>query len=64
VAFFTFASNLGPGDTNTRSINDQVNFTDHPGSPPTSISTAASQAQFKERSWPAHRAPGRRHRRC
>jgi Tol biopolymer transport system component len=34
VAFFTLASNLGPGDTNTCSINDQVNFTDHPGQCP------------------------------
>ena len=31
VAFFPLASNLGPGDTSTCSINDQVNFTDHPG---------------------------------
>jgi hypothetical protein len=43
VAFFTFASNLGPGDTNTRSINDQVNFTDQPDpSAPIAPSTAAS----------------------
>jgi hypothetical protein len=34
VAFFTLASNLGPGDTNTCSINDQVSFTDHPGQCP------------------------------
>jgi archaellum component FlaF (FlaF/FlaG flagellin family) len=34
VAFFTLSSNLGPGDTNTCSINDQVNFTDHPGQCP------------------------------
>ena len=30
VAFFTLASTPGPGDTITCSINDQVNFTDHP----------------------------------
>jgi WD40-like Beta Propeller Repeat len=34
VAFFTLAWNLGPGDTSTCSINDQVNFTDHPGQCP------------------------------
>jgi hypothetical protein len=34
VAFFTLAANLGPSDTNTCSINDQVNFTDHPGQRP------------------------------
>ena len=34
VAFFTLASNLGPGDTSTCSINGQVNFTDHPGQCP------------------------------
>jgi Tol biopolymer transport system component len=34
VAFFSLASNLGPVDTNTCSINDQVNFTDHPGQCP------------------------------
>jgi len=33
VAFDPIASNLGPGDT-TCSINDQVNFTDHPGQCP------------------------------
>jgi hypothetical protein len=30
VASFTLASTPGPGDTITCSINDQVNFTDHP----------------------------------
>ena len=34
VAFFTLASNLGPGDTSTCSINGEVNFTDHPGQCP------------------------------
>ena len=34
VAFFPLASDLGPGDTSTCSINDQVNFTDHPGQCP------------------------------
>ena len=31
IAYFTLASNLGPGDTNTCSINEQVSYTDHPG---------------------------------
>jgi hypothetical protein len=34
VAFFTLASNLGPGDTNTCQFNDVVSFTEHPGQCP------------------------------
>lgn len=42
VAFFTLASTAGPGDTISCSINDQVNFTDHPDQCP-DISIHSSQ---------------------
>lgn len=34
VAFFTLASNLAPGDTNTCQFNDVISFTEHPGQCP------------------------------
>jgi Tol biopolymer transport system component len=34
VAFFTLASNLAPGDTNTCQFNDVISFTEYPGQCP------------------------------